>query len=160
MRRAAGVVAILLLLITAAPVLACVTDSAMTPEERACCRSMHGECGEMPKTGCESYPDFHPQLAASSSNLDLAVLVVMSMVSQFTWAPTLDLPLSRFPDGHPPPGLLLAKTAVLRSDRSLRPSTCAWEVRLRFHWCKTGRSHESNSVFCQHIRADKRGVCR
>jgi hypothetical protein len=116
-RRVISFVAILLLLVTAAPVLACVTDSAMTHEERTCCRSMHGDCGEMVKTGCcqtQFHADLHPQVATSSPHLQLALLVVRSMESLFTPARMLGLPVSHFPDEHSPPGLLIARTTVLR----------------------------------------------
>jgi hypothetical protein len=116
-RRLASLVAILLLLITAAPVLACVTDNSMTHEERACCRSMHGDCGEMAKTGCcrtEFHADVHPQLAASAPHLRLAFIIVGWLAPVFTPLPTVDLAVSRFPDEHSPLGLLIARMTVLR----------------------------------------------
>jgi hypothetical protein len=75
MPRLISFVAILLQFITAAPVLAWVTDASMTHEERGCCRFMHGDCGKMAKTGCcrtEFHCDVHPQLAASAPHLPLA----------------------------------------------------------------------------------------
>src|ERR1700738_2478740 len=69
MRRIASIVAILLLLTTAAPVMACVTNMVMSHEESACCRAMHGQCGHMEKMGCcrtEVRTDETPQIAATS----------------------------------------------------------------------------------------------
>lgn len=116
-RRLLHLVAVLLLLITAAPVLACVTDASMTHEERACCRAMHGDCGEMAKTGCcrtEFRADVHPQLAASAPHLQLAFFVVAWLAPQFDPVLTVDLSPYRLPNEHPPPGLLIAKTTVLQ----------------------------------------------
>ena len=52
MRRLSSIAAILLLLTAAAPVMACLTSVAMSHEESACCRAMHGQCGHMEKMGC------------------------------------------------------------------------------------------------------------
>lgn len=52
MRRPAGLVAILLLLATAAPVMACVTNVVMSHEESACCVAMHRQFGHMEEIGC------------------------------------------------------------------------------------------------------------
>ena len=52
MRRLTGIVAILLLLTAAAPVMACLTNVVMSHEESACCQAMHGQCGHMEKMGC------------------------------------------------------------------------------------------------------------
>ena len=117
MRRLVSSVAILLLFITAAPVLACVTDASMTREESACCRSMHGNCGDMAKTGCcrtEFHADVHPQLAASAPHLQLAFSLVAWFAPTFKPAFTVDLSLYRFPNEHPPPGLLIARMTVLQ----------------------------------------------
>ena len=117
MRRLASFVAILLLLLTAAPVLACVTDSSMTLEERSCCRSMHGDCGEMAKTGCcrtEFRADVHPQLAGSAPHLRLALILVDWLAPTYSPVLTTNVALFRSPDEHSPPGLLVARMTVLR----------------------------------------------
>ena len=117
MRRLVSFVAILLLFITAAPVLACVTDASMTHEESACCRSMHGNCGEMAQTGCcrtEFHADVNPQLAASAPDLQLAFFLVAWFAPSFKPVFTVDLSPYRFPNEHPPPGLLIARMTVLQ----------------------------------------------
>ena len=117
MRRLASIVAILLLLAAAAPVMACVTSVVMSREESACCRAMHGQCGQMEKMGCcrtEVRTDETPQIAATSPATDVQ-WVCVAHVS------TLPIPLYlaastvwSVPDEHSPPGLLTAQTTVLR----------------------------------------------
>ena len=116
-RRLASFVAILLLLITAAPVLACATDSGMTHEERACCSSMHGNCGEMAKTGCckmEVRADAHPQLPAATPDIQFVQAFVQWVVLSFAPAQSIPPSVLRYPDEHSPPGLLIADLTVLR----------------------------------------------
>jgi hypothetical protein len=117
MKRFSSIALLLLLLSVVAPVLACMTDGAMTREESVCCRSMHGNCGQMQKMGCcrtETQSDERPQVAAKAPSLtmDLAVICwVHSTVVSVGIAP-----LSSFdiPAEYSPPGLLTAKTIVLR----------------------------------------------
>src|ERR1700738_1034886 len=116
MRRIASIVAILLLLTTAAPVMACVTNMVMSHEESACCRAMHGQCGHMEKMSCcrtEVRTDETPQIAATSPAIDVQWICVAH-------TPVLTAPLHfaastvwRMPDEHSPPGLLTTKTTVL-----------------------------------------------
>jgi hypothetical protein len=117
MRRLAGILALLILISASGPLLACMTGSAMTQQESACCRSMHGNCGAMAAMGCcrtELRTDSHPQLATPSPSTH----VHLAVVSRLT--PSIDLMQSvlssprQAPDEHAPPGLLLAKTTVLR----------------------------------------------
>lgn len=117
MRRFAGIVALWFLLYTAAPVLACMTGSSMSHEENACCRDMNGKCGAMEKSGCcrtEVRTDEHPQAATKAPSVDLPLTVVdwvalpLAMVQAIPSA-SLDVPAE-----HSPPGLLTAKTTVLR----------------------------------------------
>lgn len=73
MRRLASIVALLLLLTTAAPMMACVMGTAMSYEENACCRAMRGNCDEMAKTGCcrtEVRTDKQPQMAATAPSIE------------------------------------------------------------------------------------------
>ena len=117
MRRFASIVAILLLLTAAAPVMACLTSVVMSHEESACCLAMHGQCGHMEKMGCcrtEVRTDETPQIAAPSPATDVhwvcvALLPALSNPVHFVIS-TLWLT----PDEHSPPGLLTAKTTVLR----------------------------------------------
>jgi len=117
MRRLASILAILVLLLTAAPLLACVTDSAMNQEESACCRAMHGKCDGMAKMGCcrtEVRSDEHPQLAASAPTIRLHFVIVNWFVPFLVEAQAVPPALLRMPDEHSPPGLLIARTTVLR----------------------------------------------
>ena len=117
MRRLANLVAIFILLSAAAPLLACMTGTAMTQEESACCRAMHGNCGNMAKMGCcrtEVRADIHPQLASHAPGTDVYWSVIAWMAplaASVQSAPSSQL---NSPDQHSPPGLLLAKIAILR----------------------------------------------
>jgi hypothetical protein len=117
MRRLASIVALLFLFYTAAPVLACMTGSAMSNEESACCRAMHGKCGEMAKTGCcrtEVRTDEHPQIATTSPSIDLHWTVIDWLTPAFVGLQAVPSSLLDAPDEHSPPGLLTAKITVLR----------------------------------------------
>jgi hypothetical protein len=117
MRRLTGIIAILLLLTAAAPVMACLTNVVMSHEESACCQAMHGQCGHMEKMGCcrpEVRADESPQIAATSPATDIQWVCV-------AYLPALSAPVhfvaSRvwlMPDEHSPPGLLSVKNTVLR----------------------------------------------
>jgi len=116
-RRLATILAIFTLLLSAAPLLACMTDSPMSREESACCRAMRGKCEGMEKMGCcrtEVRSDEHPQLAASAPQIDLHPAVV-DWLEPFA-AEVQDVPLSLIgiADAHSPPGLVIARTTVLR----------------------------------------------
>jgi hypothetical protein len=117
MRRLASILAIFILLSTAAPLLACMTDSVMSKEESACCRAMHGKCDGMEKMGCcrtEVRTDERPQLAASAPTIDLHLAVVdwlEPFVSEVQNGSPSVLGIS---DAHSPPGLVIARITVLR----------------------------------------------
>lgn len=116
MRRLLSFVAVLLLLASAAPVMACVTNLAMSHEESACCRSMHGQCGEMAKMGCcqTVVHNDAPQVATEAATLAVQ-WVVLTQIDSFTMPVTLDNPTRQTSLAeHSPPGLLLARTTVLR----------------------------------------------
>jgi hypothetical protein len=120
MRRLVGILAIFILLLTAAPLEACMTDSAMNRQESACCRAMHGKCSGMEKMGCcqtEVRTDEHPQLASSAPKIDLHVVVV-DWLEPFVFAvhnvPPSALAVPEIADAHSPPGLVIARTTVLR----------------------------------------------
>jgi len=117
MRRLASIVAILLLLTSAAPVMVCVTSVVMNHEESACCRAMHGQCGEMAKMGCcrtEVRTDETPQIATTSPAIDVQWVCVAHLPSLPTTVHSLTAAVWRVPEEHSPPGLLAAKTTVLR----------------------------------------------
>jgi hypothetical protein len=116
MRRLISFVAVLLLLASAAPIMACVTGLAMSHAESACCRSMHGQCGEMAKTGCcqTVVHNNSPQVATESATL-VVHWAVLAQVATLARPVTLDNPARQmFLAEHSPPGLLIAQTTVLR----------------------------------------------
>ena len=117
MRRIASFVAILVLLSAAAPLLACMTDSAMSQEESACCRSMHGNCGDMTTMGCcrtEVRTDHHPQMPSIAPSIDVQFVVISWLPPVVAEAQNVPASLLRRPDEHSPPGLLTARITVLR----------------------------------------------
>ena len=117
MRRLASIVAILLLVTAAAPVMACLTNVVMSPKESACCRAMHGQCGHMEKMACcrtEVRTDETPQIAATSPATEVQWVCVALLPSLATPAQSVASTTWRAPDEHSPPGLLTAKTTVLR----------------------------------------------
>jgi len=117
MRRFAGIVAILLLLTAAAPVMACLTNVVMSGEESACCRAMHGQCGRMEKMGCcrtEVRTDESPQIAVAPPATDVQWICIAHL-------PALAAPVHfaasavwLMPAEHSPPGLVTTKITVLR----------------------------------------------
>lgn len=116
MRRLISLVAVLLLLASAAPVMACVTNLAMSHEESACCRSMHGQCGEMAKQGCcqTVVHNDSPQLATEFAS-PAVHWTVLTLIHSLPMPVTLDDPTRQTLSAeHSPPGLLIAQTAVLR----------------------------------------------
>jgi hypothetical protein len=78
---------------------------------------MHGNCGEMAKTGCcqtEVRTDERPQIATTAPSTELRWAVIDWLTPVFAAVQTVP---SSFVDSaaeHSPPGLLLAKTTVLR----------------------------------------------
>jgi hypothetical protein len=117
MRRFASIVAILLLLTTAAPVMACVTNMVMSHEESACCRAMDGQCGHMEKMGCcrtEVRTDETPQIAATSPAIHVQWICVGHLPSFSIQAHSVAFIVWRLPNDHSPPGLLTTKITVLR----------------------------------------------
>jgi hypothetical protein len=116
MRRLISFVAVLLLVASAAPVMACVTNLAMSHTESACCRSMHGQCGEMAKMGCcqTVVHNDSPQFATESATLAVHWTVLALGISLIRPV-TLDSPTQPiFLAEHSPPGLLIVRTTVLR----------------------------------------------
>jgi hypothetical protein len=117
MRRLASILAIFILLLTAAPLLACMTDSAMSQEESACCRAMHNKCDGMEKMGCcqtELRTDEHPQVAATSPTIDLHLAVVDWLKPFVNEARNVPSSILDIADAYSPPGLVIARTTVLR----------------------------------------------
>ncbi|MBW8749502.1 MAG: hypothetical protein JF584_18490 [Acidobacteria bacterium] len=65
MRRLTSFIAVLLMLVTASPMMACVSALSMTPAEKACCAAMQGHCEQMPGHSCcqAIVPDVAPLLS-------------------------------------------------------------------------------------------------
>jgi len=116
MRRFAGIVALLLLLSGAAPVLACITATAMSHEESACCRAMHGNCGDMARMGCcrtEVRTDTAPQIPTVAPSFDLH-WVVIDWVAPIGAQHALAASSLAASIGHSPPQPPTASIAILR----------------------------------------------
>ncbi len=89
----------------------------MTREESICCRSMHGDCGGMPRMTCcntEVRTDHNPQLAAAAPITDIHLIVLEWSAPLLASARTVPPFVFQLPDEHSPPGLLTAQTIVLR----------------------------------------------
>ena len=117
MRRLASILAIFILLLTTAPLLACMTESAMSQEESACCRAMHGQCRHMEKMGCcqtEVRTDESPQIAAASPAIHVQWIFIAHLPRLVPQIHFVSSTVWHAPEEHSPPGLLTAKTAVLR----------------------------------------------
>ena len=117
MRRLATFVALLLLLSAAAPMLACVTDYAMTPLESACCHAMHGGCGNMAKMGCcvkKAATDEHPQLATPAPAIYLRWTVGVFFAPLAVSDPESRVIASKVPPQHSPPGLVIVRITNLQ----------------------------------------------
>ncbi len=106
----------MLLLTTAAPVLACVTDRVMNHAESACCRTMHGQCGEMVKQGCCD-TELHsqaPQFATQSLVLATHWVICAHMSQPLIAAQAFSGSRLGVPEEYSPPGVLYAATTILR----------------------------------------------
>ncbi len=117
MRRFATFVALFLLIVTAAPMMACVTGEVMTSQESACCREMHGNCGDMAKMGCcnkKIASDAHPQWKTTNPPIVIHFTFVdfFGPLVRAAEAPSLNFP--KAPEEHPPPGLLIVRITNLR----------------------------------------------
>ncbi len=117
MRRLTSLVALVLLLSGAVPVLACVTGGALSHAESDCCREMHGQCGEMAKTGCcqvDVKSDAQPQLVSAGVSIDAPAMILhcLGVVEAFGLPPAIVV--SKVPYEHSPPGLILVRITNLR----------------------------------------------
>jgi hypothetical protein len=117
MRRLASILAMFILLLTAAPLLACMTDSAMSREESFCCRAMHNKCDDMEKMGCcrtAVRTDAQPQSAASYPTIDLHLAVVDWLEPFDSEVPNVQSSVVGIDGAHSPPGWVIARVTVLR----------------------------------------------
>jgi hypothetical protein len=97
--------------------LACVSGSTLMHEEKACCRAMHGHCGDMEKMGCcrnEGKTDNLPQLPSSAPITDLQWITVSKLATVPDAVLLNSMVLHKAPDEHSPPGLQIARTTNLR----------------------------------------------
>ncbi|HEY5330490.1 MAG TPA: hypothetical protein VIJ79_11430 [Acidobacteriaceae bacterium] len=117
MRRLTSLVALVLLLSGAVPALACVTGGALSHAESACCRTMHGQCGEMAKTGCcqvDVKSDVQPQLASAAVSVVAPPVTLNRVVVAEAFGQPAAVVVSKVPDEHSPPGLTIVRIANLR----------------------------------------------
>src|SRR5579872_7270509 len=94
-----AVTIILLLAWIALPTLRCAVPSELTPQERACCKRMAGECGQMP-----SRHECCKKTVASPQN---------AMASPRSTTPTLDTGMGAILTAPVPTTLLQSITAAL-----------------------------------------------
>ena len=89
----------------------------MSPDESACCRAMHHQCGEMAKTGCcrvEVKSDVQPQLASSSPTVHFQLTAFDPLWVAAVFDPKPAVYVSMLPDEHSPPGLIVVRISNLR----------------------------------------------
>jgi hypothetical protein len=94
-----------------------MTGGAMSQQENACCKSMHGDCGEMAKTGCCKTmvrTDAQPQIASAIISPNIHWAVINWFTPDFTVAGVIQSFTYSVPSDHSPPGLLVTQTTVLR----------------------------------------------
>jgi hypothetical protein len=89
----------------------------MSREESVCCRTMHGQCGQMAKMGCcrtAVKTDEAPQIAATSPVIDVHWVCFAHLAPLAAPVHMAASVSFQVPPEYPPPGLLTPKTAVLR----------------------------------------------
>jgi hypothetical protein len=117
MHRLSSIVALFLLLATATPVLACMTDSTMSIAETTCCHAMHGKCGKMEKMKCcrtEFRTADHPQIATESASIDCHGTIIGWLTSSVITDSSSTASSIAVHDEHSPPRLVGTRTIVLR----------------------------------------------
>ena len=78
---------------------------------------MHGQCGEMAKTGCcqvDVKSDTQPQLASAAVSVVAPPLTLDRVVVAESFGVPAAVLVSKTPDEHSPPGLILVRIANLR----------------------------------------------
>jgi len=106
----------ILLLVTAAPVMVCMSDQAMSHTKSACCRIMLGKCGDMVKQGCcrTEVRTQDPLIVAHSPDLSIHWVTVAATLVPLRFSP-LEFPVRWLsPDAHAPPEPRSSKPIVLR----------------------------------------------
>jgi len=100
--------------------MACLLpDTAMTDEERECCRQMAGNCEEMPSSHSCCQPtvrDTDPYLSASRLPISAPVQATVAVlpVSEIIGLPDLVSQFVTSSDAHAPPESPPVKTSILR----------------------------------------------
>lgn len=117
MRRLTGFAAAVLMLVMMLPALACAATPSMSRMEQDCCLQTHGRCGAMAAQGCcqvkvrsalnqlPAHIVTAPPLTLTSAGISFPLLAASPASIGYRW---------HAPDEHPPPGLLIASTTVLR----------------------------------------------
>ena len=117
MRRFAIALVMLLAITAVAPVMACATGEAMTNGETSCCRAMHGQCGEMAKTGCcetKVRGEDASQVAATPSVNSCCWVGVAHLAADGLPVTAPIGGLTQVPHRYLPPGLPASRVTVLR----------------------------------------------
>ena len=133
-------VLVLLLVSCLAPAMACMVPNAeMSTQERACCRMMKNQCGQMgmpASHGCcqKTPPSVH------DNALDTKPVTFHPVVVPVIWlaAPELVNPYSAVAGGVEPPDYFASKVATLRNfdpQNLVRSSLALYFCRARTHVC-------------------------
>jgi len=119
--KSIGKLAVLLLTLSifASPLMACLLpDSAMTDEERECCRQMASNCEEMPSHSCcqTTVHDAHPYLSISRLPISAPALATLAVlqVTEIIGRPELISQFVPSSDAHALPESPPVKTSILR----------------------------------------------
>lgn len=88
----------------------------MTHEDRACCRAMHGTCGEMAKRAVveRSFGRMHTAARGRFTPFSVDSIFVEWLAPAAPSTHSIPPAVFRSPNEHSPPGLLIAKLTVLR----------------------------------------------
>jgi hypothetical protein len=116
-RRLTSTIAVFVMILMMLPVLACSATSNMSRTDRDCCEQMHGKCGDMARQGC-CQVEVHTDLTQLPSQMTVAPVLPVALVAiiypRMIEQPAMHGSRSRVPDDHSPPGLLIARSTVLR----------------------------------------------
>ena len=116
-RRLTSTVAVFVMVLMMLPVLACSATSQQSRMERDCCKQMHGKCGDMANQGC-CLVEVHTDLTQLPSQMTVAPVLPVAFVAivypRMVRLSAADGYRWQVPDEHSPPGLLIARSTVLR----------------------------------------------
>ena len=119
--RLIGKVAVIVFALSlfASPLMACLLpDSALTAEERDCCRRMAGKCGEMPSSHSCCQRVFHSDPYISTARTVFSgpsdfVVAPLSLAETVGMSEQISL-FAALSDAHAPPESPPVKTSILR----------------------------------------------